>query len=160
MKKNTTRQLTLITGCLLLVLFNQCKSGEHKKKQSNQNADTASTHFRHTIEVGKSGGFAGTSKYYKLNKSCLLLKTVSLENNNNSIPAGALSENDCNLLFDEIKKLNLPSLHIRQTGNVTYVIREQLGDSTYEVTWGVEQQNVPESIKSYYKLFMSKLPKE
>lgn len=142
--------LMLITSAL----FTDCRSG--KKKSNTLTEETiASNHF---IRVGKSGGFTGVTQIYSLNSTGDVMFFSGLEGNQTGKPIGKISPADCSMLYKSLRTLKLSEYAVKTTGNITYFIRETKGDSIYEVSWGIEQKDVPEPLKNYYRLFMSKIP--
>jgi len=135
-------------------LFTDCRSG---KKKSNPITEEviAPDHF---IRVGKSGGYTALSKVYSLSPTGNVMQFSRLEGNEIAKFVGKISTADCSLLYKSLRTLKLSEYTVKTTGNITYFIREIKGDSTYEVSWGIEQKDVPEPLKNYYQLFMSKIP--
>lgn len=142
--------LVLVTSAL----FTDCRSG---KKKSNPITEEviATDHF---IRVGKSGGFTGVTQIYSLNSTGDVMFFSGLGVNQTGKTIGKISPADCSMLYKSLRILKLSQYTVKTTGNITYFIRETKGDSTYEVSWGIEQKDVPEPLKNYYQLFMSKIP--
>ena len=142
--------LMLITSAL----FTDCRSGKKKSNTLSEEA-IAKDHF---IRVGKSGGITGVSQIYSLNSAGDLTFFSGLGVNQTGKPIGKISADDCSMLYKSLRTLKLSDYTVKTTGNITYFIRETKGDSIYEVSWGIEQKDVPEPLKNYYRLFMSKIP--
>lgn len=136
-------------------LFTDCRSGKKKNNTTVIEEPIAADHF---IRVGKSGGFTGVSQVYSLSPSGDVMFFSALEGNQIGKPIGKIPPADCSLLYRSLRTLKLSEYTVKTTGNITYFIRETKGDSTYEVSWGIEQKDVPEPLKNYYRLFMSKIP--
>lgn len=135
-------------------LFTDCRSG--KKKSNNLTEEViAKDHF---IRVGKSGGITGVSQIYSLNSAGEIMFFSGLGVNQTGKPIGKIPAADCSMLYKSLRTLKLSDYTVKTTGNITYFIRETKGDSTYEVSWGIEQKDAPEPLKNYYQLFMSKIP--
>ncbi len=142
--------LMLVTSAL----FTDCRSGKKKSNTLTEEA-IANNHF---IRVGKSGGITGVSQIYSLNSAGEIMFFSGLGVNQTGKPVGKISTADCTMLYKSLRTLKLSDYAVKTTGNITYFIRETKGDSTYEVSWGIEQKDVPEPLKNYYQLFMSKIP--
>lgn len=142
--------LVLITSAL----FTDCRSG--KKKSNILTEETIAPD--HVIRVGKSGGITGVSQTYSLNSAGDIIFSSGLGVNQTGKPIGKISAANCSMLYKSLRTLKLSDYAVKTTGNITYFIRETKGDSTYEVSWGIEQKDVPEPLKNYYRLFMSKVP--
>ncbi|MBN2699675.1 MAG: hypothetical protein JXR52_12685 [Bacteroidales bacterium] len=129
----------------MLILFDNCASenGLSKRKVS---ADT--------LFFGKSGGFANLAETYALDENGRVYKEVGGElQEMHKIRKAAILE-----INQKLDSLDIESLELQETGNMTWFIEVRSDTLSNKVTWTGSTDHP--GIKELYKILVNTLQKE
>lgn len=135
----------LLLALIVTLSFISCKT---QKK-----IYTPETYDREIITFGSGGGFTGKVKKYSI------LSNGQMFRNSDSPASGeasgemvSLDEKVVDQLFLNFVNLKLAETKLDDPGNMYKFINYQENGNTHKIRWGGKNEEVPKSVKDFYKI--------
>jgi len=135
----------LLIALILTLPFLSCKT---QKK-----IYTPETYDREIITFGSGGGFTGKIKKYSILRNGQVFRNSDSPNGGDaSGEMSSLDEAVVDQLFLNFTNLKLVEIQLDDPGNMTNFINYQENGNTHRIRWGGKNEEVPKSVKTYYKI--------
>ena len=101
------------------------------------------------LVFGSGGGFTGQYETYTLLDNGVLFVGNGAAGSG-LVRAMPLDKTTTTQMFTNFSSLGLDKMIVRDPGNLSYFVERQVGDTKHRLTWGGNQQKVPEVVEKYY----------
>ena len=105
------------------------------------------------IEFGELGGAAGNFTGYIIEESGAVLKLIRSPGGEPAeTPAGTISKEKLNTLFEAIEIYDIFNTEYQRRGNMTFTLKIRKETKEHSVHWPVGDENVPEGLSKFHSL--------